>query len=71
MTKPCSCGRVYSLTEWVDLHLVGSAYDSTTYRIEMRNCPCGSTLGWPMICDFYVTPAEYLDGARSSAPSEG
>ena len=42
--KICGCGARYTLAEFMALPLVGFVGDLVE-RCEMRNCPCGSTLG--------------------------
>ena len=42
--KTCGCGRHYSAAEWKKLPYVGRQDDEVEH-IELRNCPCGSTLG--------------------------
>ena len=48
--KLCGCGRAFSLREWDALPLVGhQAHEPDKdglppFRLEYRNCPCGSTL---------------------------
>ena len=37
--KVCGCGAFFSKSEWRELHRVGM-YEN----LELRNCPCGSTL---------------------------
>jgi hypothetical protein len=46
--KTCKCGRSYSKTEWGALELCGeqrSESERLLYRLEMRHCACGSTIG--------------------------
>lgn len=38
------CGRSFTLEEWIALPYVGIHEDDAVV-LEMRNCPCGSTLG--------------------------
>jgi hypothetical protein len=42
--KTCGCGRNYSAAEWKLLPYVGRQDDEVEH-IELRNCPCGSTIG--------------------------
>lgn len=43
-SKRCTnCPAVYSLAEWRALPAVGNQDDGTEF-LELRNCPCGSTL---------------------------
>lgn len=48
--KLCGCGRAFTLQEWDALPLVGhQAHEPDRdglppFRLEYRNCPCGSTL---------------------------
>ena len=41
--KACGCGRVFSAHEWETLQFVGKMIDEVE-TLEMRNCPCGSTI---------------------------
>lgn len=38
----CSCGKAYTLAEWLALPYVGVQCDEVEH-LEMRNCTCGST----------------------------
>lgn len=38
------CFASYTLSEWEDLHEVGTQPDGDGYVLVLRNCPCGSTL---------------------------
>lgn len=45
--KPCTkCSRAYTRAEWEALPLVGygDAFDEGDRRLELRNCPCHSTI---------------------------
>jgi hypothetical protein len=46
--KTCTCCKTtFTVAGWRDLPLVGvqvTKDEQGTYRLEMRNCPCGSTL---------------------------
>jgi len=41
--KHCACGLSFDPTEWAALDYVGVSADEVQ-RLELRNCPCGSTL---------------------------
>ena len=41
--KRCGCGRAYSCHEWELLIKIGEMVDDVE-SIELRNCPCGSTI---------------------------
>lgn len=43
VVKACGCGRTYTAEEWAALELVGIMADDVE-TIELRNCPCGSTI---------------------------
>lgn len=48
VVKTCKCGRSFSSPEWSGLRHVGEQVTESerlVYRLEMRNCPCGSTIG--------------------------
>jgi hypothetical protein len=38
------CGRAYDAEGWVTLFYVGEQSDGLGEVLELRNCPCGSTL---------------------------
>lgn len=49
--KVCSCGNEYDLGSWMALPIVGTQFvpagdgpDEPEYWLELRDCPCGSTL---------------------------
>jgi hypothetical protein len=42
--KRCSCGRSYTEHEWALLKFIGTMVDDDT-SLELRDCPCGSTIG--------------------------
>jgi hypothetical protein len=43
--KYCRCGRAYSMLDtWRALPLVGYMPDEDETDLELRNCPCGSTI---------------------------
>lgn len=42
--KRCRCGASYDELGWTALPFVGIDHD---YRLEFRNCRCGSTLAVP------------------------
>lgn len=51
LVKVCSCGRYYDLNHWDRLPLLGyqpqydeNGVESTTHKLEMRNCKCKSTM---------------------------
>ena len=41
--KQCGCGRMFTAHEWSLLESVGRMSDNVE-TIELRNCPCGSTI---------------------------
>lgn len=41
--KACSCGRRFSASEFELLACIGRMFD-TVDHLELRNCPCGSTI---------------------------
>lgn len=41
--KACGCGRTYTAHEWSLLESVGRMSDEVE-TLELRNCPCGSTI---------------------------
>jgi hypothetical protein len=43
VVKVCACGEVFSASQWSALRYVGEQDDGVE-RIELRNCPCGSTI---------------------------
>lgn len=45
--KTCGCGREYTAAGWQALPIKGyllTEDDEGQYELEMRNCPCGSTI---------------------------
>ncbi len=42
--KHCGCGISHDVFEWAALEYVGVMCDESVGTIELRNCPCGSTL---------------------------
>lgn len=42
--KVCSCGASYTEATWKSLEIVGEMHDGEGEAIELRNCPCGSTI---------------------------
>lgn len=46
--KECACGRSFTEDEWLLLPFVGKSGtddgDPDPIVIELRNCPCGSTI---------------------------
>jgi len=44
--KVCGCGREHDAASWSDLPLVGfmDLDADGDERLELRNCPCGSTV---------------------------
>lgn len=46
MTKKCNhCGAMHGAVAWSQLPLVGYQDDGEGGWLELRNCPCTSTLG--------------------------
>jgi hypothetical protein len=43
LVRRCGCGREYDAASWRDLPFVGHQDDGVE-SIELRNCPCGSTI---------------------------
>lgn len=52
-SKTCACGLMYDEPAWCALPLVGysDADEDGDKRIEMRNCPCGSTIAILLPCN--------------------
>ena len=52
LAKTCGCGRKHTWLEWRDLarvgYQVGVDKAERSVAIELRNCPCGSTLSAPI-----------------------
>ena len=42
--KACRCGRAFSPADWAALPIVGDWELDEDVRLELRNCPCGSTI---------------------------
>lgn len=47
--KTCGCGQQFTFLEWKNLQLVGHQHvaedeHGPALSIELRNCPCGSTI---------------------------
>jgi hypothetical protein len=56
--KRCTvCGRVFSKGSWAELECKGNQSDPCAV-LELRNCPCGSTLG--VVVAIHDLP-EYLE----------
>lgn len=53
--KTCACGRELTLAEWLALPHGGIWRIDTLETLELRNCPCGSTISLPVD---EVTPCE-------------
>jgi len=43
IVKRCACGRTFTDHEWSLLQFLGTMVDEVE-SIELRNCPCGSTI---------------------------
>lgn len=43
IVKACGCGRTFTEHEWSLLKSLGPMVDPE-FTIELRNCPCGSTI---------------------------
>lgn len=43
--KKCGCGREHTKEDWKQLPLVGVMQEDF---LELRNCPCGSTIALPL-----------------------
>jgi hypothetical protein len=47
----CGCGKSYTKSQWQSLaepannRPMVSSDETGTYSLELRNCPCGSTIG--------------------------
>ncbi len=59
--KACACGRTFTAHEWSLLVLVGEMVDEVE-SIELRNCPCGSTIA--VTVDVYAPTPRPSDLAR-------
>lgn len=48
--KRCRCGRTFTKAQWEELPYVGvqPTYDERGSMLELRNCPCGSTIAVEM-----------------------
>jgi len=46
--KVCGCGRTYDVDAWRDLHGAGRMDDGEGGQIDLRHCPCHSTLAVPV-----------------------
>jgi hypothetical protein len=46
IVKVCKCGQKFTETQWRALPLVGKMdyEEDGDKRLELRNCPCGSTI---------------------------
>jgi hypothetical protein len=46
VVKRCACGRAFELSAWCALPLVGTHRDEVDRKedLELRSCPCGSTI---------------------------
>ncbi len=45
VVKVCGCGRIYTAAAWAALDVVGTMpSEEPTFDLDMRNCPCGSTI---------------------------
>ena len=47
MSKTCGCGRAHDAAGWRALVVVGycgASNGEASQRLELRQCPCGSTL---------------------------
>ena len=42
--KTCGCGNRFDAEQWRQLRLVGRQDDGEGGTLELRNCPCGSTI---------------------------
>ena len=49
LVKHCACGRYYDADGWQRLPLVGRMDDGDGGELELRNCPCHSTLSVPVL----------------------
>lgn len=54
--RPCGCGRTFSAHEWALLACIGNMVDDFD-AIELRNCPCGSTISAPFAILDTIPPA--------------
>ena len=43
--KVCSCGKPYTREQWNELKALPMWDMGLEYRLELRNCECGSTMG--------------------------
>jgi hypothetical protein len=46
--KRCGCGKEHSLEAWARLRLLGPQIFEHGEAFELRNCPCDSTMAWPI-----------------------
>lgn len=55
IVKECACGAAYTAQAWASLRFVGTVEvpadpdEPEAYALELRNCPCGSTLAQKII----------------------
>lgn len=43
-SKTCACGRVHDFDAWASLPLAGEMAGGNGERLELRTCPCKSTI---------------------------
>lgn len=50
IVKECDCGRRFSAESWAELTLLGTMDNGRGLGelVELRQCPCGSTLTLPI-----------------------
>lgn len=60
--KRCACGRRHAPLEWLTLPLVGVWPEEETggAALELRNCPCGSTIAVELPIIREVAPAGFV-----------
>ncbi len=67
--KSCGCGRSFNALEWRDLRLVCFQDDFAGGLLELRDCPCGSTISIevpPMAEDIRRAVARTLERMRTA-----
>jgi hypothetical protein len=48
VVKRCACGVGFSAADWQRLPLVGRMDDGEGGELELRNCPCRSSISMPV-----------------------
>ena len=70
--KTCSCGRVHMREQWHRLPFVGVS-DLGGDRLDLRNCPCGSTIcvELPDAASVCVACREYVTATKIASEAAG